>query len=219
MRLFGKVVFLFAQLFLYKDCKKLKVELVQLYSEYDLSIRPKMSPIFSEFLIVAEDRRFFRHSGIDIFAIIRAIYRFLFYRELSGASTIQQQLVRTIQRRYEKSFRRKLREMMLATIVSEVIERHEIPNLYLYIAYLGWRMNGLEQACRRLDIDIALPTPQQAAAIVARLKYPEPEFASPRRLQQITNRTQYLLSLFLATQINKRTILSQAEAADAAIQR
>lgn|SRR5574341_72304 len=219
MKLFGKVIAFIARFLLYRDCQKLKAELVRIYSEYGQSMKQDISPRFSDFLIVAEDRRFSTHSGIDVIAVIRAIWKYLLYRQLSGASTIQQQLVRTIQRRYERSFRRKIREMMLACVVSEVMEKYEILDSYLHVAYFGWRMNGLDQACGRLGINIAHPTPQQAATVVARLKYPEPEIPSPKRLQQIANRTQYLLNLVLKKQVNRSTILSQGEIADATVQR
>src|SRR5574341_262129 len=145
MKLFGKVIAFIARFLLYRDCQKLKAELVRIYSEYGQSMKQDISPRFSDFFIVAEDRRFSTHSGIDVIAVIRTIWKYLLYRQLSGASTIQQQLVRTIQRRYERSFRRKIREMMLACVVSEVMEKYEILDSYLHVAQFGFKKTGKQK--------------------------------------------------------------------------
>jgi len=95
---------------------------------------------------------------------------------------------------YERSLRRKFREMLLACLVADIVPKADIPGLYLSVAYYGWRMNGLAEACERLGMDLNLLTEAQAARLVASLKYPEPRFASSARMRKLQVRATYILS-------------------------
>lgn len=159
-----------------------------------LSVSPDngVSPALISALVVAEDRRFYRHSGIDSRAIIRAIWSTIFRGRLQGASTIEQQLVRTIIHRYELSLTRKLREFLLAVMVSSAFSKQRIARAYLSFAYFGWQMNGINEACHRLKYNLHNLSIYQAANVVARIKYPEPETASQSRKEQIHIRTRFI---------------------------
>jgi hypothetical protein len=66
--------------------------------------------------------------------------------------------------------------------------------MYLRFAYFGWNMNGYATACRRLAIPTNSPISiRDAAALVSRLKYPEPKVASAPRNYLIRRRSEYLL--------------------------
>lgn len=129
-------------------------------------------------LIVAEDRRFWNHGGVDVLAMCRALYHILIHRRLQGASTIEQQLVRTLTGYRKLSVKRKLREMILACVLGDFLDKREAAALYLCCAYYGWRMNSLDQACRRMGFDAIGVNRKESADLVARLKYPEPRHAS-----------------------------------------
>jgi membrane peptidoglycan carboxypeptidase len=144
-------------------------------------------------LVAAEDKRFWNHGGVDLAAICRAIYHIVAHRQLQGASTIEQQLVRTLTGYRKLSVKRKVREMVLASVIGNLISKHEIAVLYLCCAYYGWRMNSLAEACTRLGVLATTMGHEQAAELVARLKYPEPHFASAQRRALITNRASYIL--------------------------
>ena len=73
-----------------------------------------------------------------------------------GASTINQQLVRVLTNRYERTFKRKVKEILLASLVARAIPKTDIPGIYLSVAYFGWRMNGLVQAVLQ-TMGIVLP--------------------------------------------------------------
>lgn len=146
-------------------------------------------------LILSEDRRFFRHPGVDLIAIARALWSILVKRRLQGASTIEQQLVRTLTKRYELTLRCKLREITLALLVSLSSRKSQIARSYLQVAYFGWQMNGLLQACKRLHINPSTASALEAATVIARLKYPEPQFPSPYRQAQIQNGILHILGL------------------------
>lgn len=144
-------------------------------------------------LIAAEDRRFYRHIGFDAAAIVRAGWKYMVQRRVSGASTIEQQLVRTIRRRYERTLRRKISEILLAGALQSLASKSEIATLYLRVAYFGWRMNGLRQALARLQISETHISRDEAAYIVALLKYPLPRRPTEARLRLIRRRQQYIV--------------------------
>lgn len=153
-----------------------------------------ISPALVTMLIAAEDHRFGRHLGVDFVSICRAAWRTIFCGRREGASTIAMQLVRVLTGRYERTLRRKLLEMYLAWRMTRYIKQTDIPKLYLFVAYFGWRMNGLVQASRRLNIDLLAVTDLEAASIVARLKYPEPKKYDQTRHGKIQARAMYILS-------------------------
>jgi monofunctional glycosyltransferase len=157
--------------------------------------RQSLPPILIRALVLGEDRRFYTHSGIDVLSVVSAPWRLVRRRKISGASTIEQQLVRVLTGDKSRSLARKLREMRLARILDMLYTKSEIAEIYMAVAYFGWNMNGIDQACRRLSIDLSCMTPRQAAGLVARLKYPEPRVASQQRDRCIARRTEYLLTL------------------------
>jgi monofunctional glycosyltransferase len=154
-------------------------------------------PIVAQrFLISGEDHRHSWHIGFDPIAIGRACWRRLARGKREGASTIEQQIVRVITNRRERTLRRKLREIALAILVARHYPKHDLPSVYLWIGYYGWRMNGYRQACRRLGMPPHALSLEEAAMLVARLKYPEPRQTSPERLLQIHRRAKHLHSLY-----------------------
>jgi penicillin-binding protein 1A len=144
-------------------------------------------------LVAGEDHRFYSHQGVDFIAIVRAIWKRFRFNIIEGASTIEQQLVRVLTGNYERRLKRKIKEIMLATLLSRAFPKEDMAKIYLTIAYYGWRMNGFKQACIRLKLNPRNITVTQAASLVARLKYPEPQNPSSARTLQIYNRVHYIL--------------------------
>jgi membrane peptidoglycan carboxypeptidase len=142
-------------------------------------------------LVCGEDRRFYAHSGVDGRAILRAIALFIRKQELQGASTITQQLVRRLTRNYARTFKRKFKEILLANLLDAEFPKREILQCYLLVAYFGWRMNGVHEALTRQCFALPL-TSRQASQLIARLKYPEPQFASPALLARIERRAAHI---------------------------
>lgn len=169
-----------------------------------------VSQVFIEALIVAEDRRFLKHKGVDVRGLSRAIYRTVFLGKIEGGSTIEQQLVRTLMGWYEKTIFRKIKEICFALVVSNFIPKREVPYLYLFVAYFGWKMNGIYQVCNTLNInpfDVSFKT---AAEVVARLKYPQPRVATIERISLIARRADHIKHIYnqaYRTRINDDTVL------------
>lgn len=148
-----------------------------------------------QFLVLGEDRRHGFHPGFDVVGIGRATWRRLTSKRREGASTIAQQLVRVLTNRRERTLRRKFGEIALAIIVTHFYSPAQIARCYLKVGYYGWKMNGIGAAARHLGLRLQHLTDIEAASLVARLKYPEPQVAPEVRLRAIRRRTQHLLNL------------------------
>ena len=86
-------------------------------------------------------------------------------------------------------------EILLASLVGRVIPKADVAGVYLFVAYFGWRMNGIREACSRLGFNVATVTPLQAVSVVARLRYPEQPTMSDERALQIATRARRILRL------------------------
>jgi penicillin-binding protein 1A len=100
-------------------------------------------------VLATEDRKFYQHSGIDIKGILRAVVKNLQAGEyVEGASTITQQLTKTLFLSPEKTLRRKIREAFLALQLERRYTKDEILELYLNQVYFGSGAYGAASAAR-----------------------------------------------------------------------
>jgi len=100
-----------------------------------------------DMLIQVEDKDFYKHWGLDIFAIARAIKINIQTRSTSqGASTISQQLARNMFLSTERVFSRKIKEAMLAYIIEKQFTKQEILESYLNKVLFGSGYYGIETA-------------------------------------------------------------------------
>lgn len=122
-------------------------------------------------LIVIEDKRFRKHHGVDLYAILRAIIRNTTTKRLEGASTIVQQLIRNITNEREVNIKRKMREIILASLVDKYYTKNDI--LFAYFdTYIFDNCIGIFTFCKLENYDIDNLTLKQSAEIAARFKYP-----------------------------------------------
>jgi penicillin-binding protein 1A len=100
--------------------------------------------------VAAEDKHFFEHKGIDYTGILRAaIANLRAGGEIKqGASTITQQMVKSLLLTPERTYRRKIREMILARRIEEHFTKDEILYLYVNQIYFGHGAWGIGQAAR-----------------------------------------------------------------------
>jgi|ERR1700682_318663 len=192
------------QVLLPQDSQCFGAKLQSAYVSYRKECRSGIPEVLVSALVVAEDHRFFRHRGVDPIAILRAIWHSCCQRRLIGGSTIEQQLVRTLTGRKEKSVKRKVKELTLSLCVSRYVPKSSVPGLYLSVAYFGHGMNGIHQAYARLGIDHRAMTARQAAELVARLKYPQPGKPTADRICQISMRGDYILGRLHSVSVQDR---------------
>lgn len=99
--------------------------------------------------ILAEDRRFQYHFGVDLYGLSRAMWiNFKAGRFEQGASTLTQQIARKAFLTDEKSIHRKLREMFLAMGIEQKLSKSEILEMYLNTVPYGARVNGIGVAAK-----------------------------------------------------------------------
>ena len=100
--------------------------------------------------ISAEDKKFYNHFGIDVVAIFRAAFtNIISYnsdRRVVGASTITQQVVKNLLLSNEVSYKRKLKEIILAVRIERILSKDKILELYLNGIYLGYGSYGIGSA-------------------------------------------------------------------------
>ena len=175
-----------------EDLQQIETRLPEEIAQIDTSA-PVVEKLVS-FLIQAEDHRFLRHSGVDIIAICRAVYKNLFTSSREGASTIEQQLVRVITGHYEHTFSRKIKEIYLARKLHRLADKKTIAYTYLNIAYYGTAYQNLDAILHRFGLTKEDDVPDEICAeIVARLKYPEPLSRSAYQQERIRRRVVYIL--------------------------
>jgi penicillin-binding protein 1A len=97
--------------------------------------------------IAAEDDTFYQHGGINPLSIVRALVNDVIAGgKVQGGSTITQQVVKSLLLTPQKSYERKLKEMLLATRLERQLSKDEILGLYLNHIYLGSGAYGVAAA-------------------------------------------------------------------------
>src|SRR5260370_389171 len=99
-------------------------------------------------ILAAEDDRFYQHGGVDYLGVVRAAAANRQGRR-EGASTITMQVARTFFLTREKTFARKLSEVLLAFKIEANLTRHQILELYINQIFLGQRAYGYGSAANR----------------------------------------------------------------------
>jgi len=133
-----------------------------------------VSPCFIKALISTEDRRFFKHWGIDPWRILGAIVaNFRAGRRAQGASTITQQLARNLFFTREKIITRKIKEALTAIRLENKYSKNEILELYINQTYMGKGCYGVQSAAKSFfGKDASELGPEEAALLVGILRAP-----------------------------------------------
>jgi len=107
----------------------------------------QMPGMLIEAFIAAEDARFYKHQGIDVFSIIRAFFKNIEAGTIvQGGSTITQQVTKSFLLTPERSYIRKLKEAILAYRIDKTFSKEDVLFLYLNQIYLGHGAYGVEAA-------------------------------------------------------------------------
>lgn len=104
-------------------------------------------PLFIQAFISTEDRRFYDHAGVDFRGLMRAAHHVLTEGNRGqGGSTITMQLARNMFLSPQKTYVRKINEILLALQIEKEFSKKEILELYLNKIYLGQRAYGISAA-------------------------------------------------------------------------
>ncbi len=153
-------------------------------------------------VISAEDKSFFKHYGIDFFAIIRSFFLNLKKKKIvSGASSITQQLAKNILQNedktttYNKNWIRKISEFLMAIKLERKYNKKQIITLYLNRVYFGASCFGIFSISKKLfNKDPKNLNLYESSAIAALLKSPSKFNAQHASWEK---RTKKILSLML----------------------
>ncbi len=136
-----------------------------------------ISPHIIKALIATEDRRFYKHHGIDMVSWGRVIIKTILLSDESsgGGSTISQQLAKNLYSRKDYLILskpiNKIREMFIAKRLERIYNKEEILTWYLNTVAFGNGIFGIDVACKQLfNIDTEDITTQDAAVLIGMLK-------------------------------------------------
>ena len=156
----------------------------------------RMPDYLEQALLSTEDRRFYRHWGVDVIRLMKAIMVDVStLSKKQGASTITQQLARNLYFTHKQTMSRKLKEFITAIQIERHYSKQEILEMYLTQTYFGGGAYGIQAAGQRyFSKDVEELTLEECALLIAVLKAPtryspihKPENALRRRNLVIYN--------------------------------
>ncbi|GAA0725833.1 transglycosylase domain-containing protein [Sphingomonas japonica] len=159
--------------------------------------------VMRDAMIAVEDRRFYSHWGVDPVALAR-IAKFAFDnygtdRRLQGASTITQQVARTIFLSNKYDIGRKFREMILALAMERKFSKQQILELYLNKVYFGGGAYGIDAASRRFFAHPAETLDLSEAAVIAGLVKAPSRYSPTADAEAAVGRASVVLDLMVET--------------------
>ncbi len=168
----------------------------------------KMPRKLIQAFVAAEDASFYSHKGIDYFGIVRAALKNIAsMKKKEGASTITQQVTKTMLLTPEKKISRKIKEAILAKRLEEKLTKDEILYLYLNQIYLGAGAYGVQAAAETYfgkgvdQINLA------EMAMLAGLPKAPNAYSPVKHLEKAKERQNYVLERMV-----KEGFVTQAEA-------
>ena len=169
--------------------------------------------------VAAEDKSFFEHRGLDYSSILRAAKANLLGGGIKqGASTITQQTVKSLLLSPERTFRRKIREMVLARRIEEFFTKNEILYLYVNQIYFGHGAWGIGQAARDYFGKDVKDLSVSESALLAGLPQRPSDYSPYRNPASAERRRLYVLGRMLADDFIDETSYAEAVADPPVIQ-
>lgn len=150
-------------------------------------------------LIATEDARFYRHRGMDLRGIARAMYRNIRAGKIvEGGSTLTQQLSKVLFLTPERSLSRKLKELALALKIEQRYTKREILTLYLNQIYFGNGAYGVEAAAHIYFEKSAKELDVSEGALLAGLPRSPKRYSPFKEPEKALGRRAYVLNRMAA---------------------
>jgi penicillin-binding protein 1A len=171
----------------------------------------RVSPHLVNAILAVEDQRFYDHNGIDVVRVAGAALSNLREGRLAqGGSTITQQLARQSFLTAEKTYRRKLTEIVVAARLEGQFTKDEILELYLNKVYFGDGLYGVEAASLGyLGKPASAVTVSEAALLAGLVKSPS-SYAPTVSLEKATSRRNVALGAMLDAEMIDRAAYDSA---------
>ncbi len=170
--------------------------------------------VMKDAVLAAEDARFYQHGGVDYKGVARAALENLRDARSQGASTITMQVARNFYLSTEKTFTRKIYEILLALKIESMLSKDQILELYMNQIFLGQRASGFAAAAETYfgkklkDVTVA-----EAAMLAGLPKAPSAynPIANPKRA---TLRQRYIIDRMFETGFITEAQHDEAKAAE-----
>ncbi|HRH18673.1 MAG TPA: penicillin-binding protein 1A [Aquabacterium sp.] len=168
--------------------------------------------VMKDAVLAIEDSRFYKHGGVDYKGILRAGLANFGESRSQGASTITMQVARNFYLPTEKTFTRKIYEILLALKIESLLSKDQILELYMNQIYLGQRAYGFAAAAETYfgkpikDLTVA------EAAMLAGLPKAPSAYNPLRNLKRATIRQQHILGRMLENQFITQEVYKAAKA-------
>lgn len=143
--------------------------------------------------LAAEDASFFEHEGLDYAGMLRAMWVNLRSSSRQGASTITQQVVKNVLLTQERTYERKIKEVILARRIEQNLSKEEILELYLNHIYFGHGRYGVEEASRYYFGKGVGELSLGEAALLAGVPKGPTRYSPRENLARATRRREYVL--------------------------
>lgn len=180
-----------------------------------LSLDPKGIPLYAvQATIAAEDRKFCEHGGFDVKGLARAVFLNLIGQRVGG-STLTQQLVKNAILSNEKTYTRKIKELILSIGLEQKYSKDEILQIYFNEIPYGSSYYGIEAASQNFfgksvnELSVA-----EAATLAALPKAPTTYLNNPDMLQA---RRDYILGEMQKLGFIDKSVVDSAKAEDTAV--
>lgn len=147
-------------------------------------------------VIATEDQRFYKHSGINYVAIVRAFLKNMISGEVvAGGSTVTQQLAKNAFLTHERTYTRKLKELIITKKIERTYTKDEIIEKYLNQIYFGEGAWGVQRAAETyFGKDVSELTLSESAMLAGLIK--APSILSPiKNIEKSVARRDLVLSL------------------------
>lgn len=157
-----------------------------------------ISPHVVNAFVALEDKRFFKHNGVDYYRLFGAIAKDISTLSLKeGGSTITQQLAKNTMLSNEKTIKRKIKEMRLAHLIEQNYSKEKIMEMYLNAIYFGNGIYGIDAASKTyFKKDPLNLSPSESAILAGIVKNPS-KYSPQENEAYITNRRNLVLRLML----------------------
>ncbi len=127
-----------------------------------------------EAVLAAEDHTFYENSGVNPSSIARAALAAVKGGNQQGGSTISQQYIKNVYDQKDLSYKRKLREAVLAIKINKSLSKDKILERYLNTIYWGRGAWGIQAASKAyFDKDVEKLTPSEGAYLAGIINAPE----------------------------------------------
>ncbi|WP_410502582.1 transglycosylase domain-containing protein [Exiguobacterium acetylicum] len=190
-----------------------RVELYDGLRRDDLTPRTLPKKVEQAFVAI-EDQRFYQHDGYDITGILRAFTKNQSDSKSQGGSTITQQLARMTYLSNEKTYTRKIKELLIAVSLEQKYSKKELMTAYVNQAYFANNIYGIELAAKSYfnkparelnwsEISFLTAIPNNPS-LYDPLRFPENTKKRQQRIAQALVRDRILTKDFTVSRVSPR---------------